>query len=95
MKTKKYEIANYDEWQFIEENLPNYHRRDDVLFNDIVSRYVNGEELSEEDTNQVEAEFESVEDAEKWLDNDIKRLFLEAFKSAYEEGRVTNIEIYQ
>lgn len=90
---KTYKINGYDEWTFIEENLPDYHRRDDVLYNDIVSRYVNGEELDDGDLAMVRGDFASVKEAEEWLDDDIKRLFLEAFKHAYEDGRVETITL--
>lgn len=88
---KKYEIDGYDEWPFIEENLPNYHQRDDVLYNDIVKRYVNGEDLSEDDLANMKNRFLSTERAERWLDADIKRLFLEAFEDAYLNGKVSEI----
>lgn len=89
--TKSY--GEYDEWNFIEDNLPNYHQRDDVLYNDIVSRYVNGEELDEGDLAQMKADFPSVESAEKWLDTDIRRLFLEAVESAYDKGLICGITV--
>lgn len=92
--TKSYLLGEYDEWAFIEDNLPNYHQRDDVLYNDIVSRYVNGEELSEDDLAQMKSDFPSVEDAEKWLDADIRRLFLEAVEVAYNENRIMGIELF-
>ena len=86
-------MGEYDEWNFIEDNLPNYHQRDDVLYNDIVSRYVNGEELDGEDLARMRADFPSVESAEKWLDTDIKRLFLEAVGAAYDEGLLCEITV--
>lgn len=92
--TKSYLLGEYDEWTFIEDNLPNYHQRDDVLYNDIVSRYVNGEELSEDDLAQMKSDFPSVESAEKWLDADIRRLFLEAVEAAYNEKRIMGIELF-
>jgi len=36
-------------WPFIEQYLPDYYRRDDVLHSDILTRYLDGEEVSEED----------------------------------------------
>ncbi len=86
-------MGEYDEWSFIEDNLPNYHQRDDVLYNDIVSRYVNGEELDEGDLACVRADFPSVESAEKWLNADIRRLFLEAVESAYDKGWICGITV--
>ena len=44
-------------WRFIEENLPNYSSRDDVLLDDILLRYIEGDDASEEDLEWIEAEF--------------------------------------
>ena len=90
---KTYKINEYDEWNFIEENLPNYHQRDDILYNDIVSRYVNGEEISESDMELMKSRFNSVEEAEEWLDKDCKRLFLEAVEAAYDNNKITTITV--
>ena len=91
MNKKTYRISDYDDWTFIEENLPNYESRDDILYNDIVSRYVNGEELDDSDVETMQKNFSSVEEAEKWLDNDCKRLFLEAVGAAFDKGRIETI----
>ena len=93
MDMKTYKINEYDEWNFIEENLPNYHQRDDILYNDIVSRYVNGEEIDENDMELMKCRFNSVEEAEKWLDKDIKRLFLEAVEAAYDSHKIATITV--
>ena len=90
-KVNSYAISEYDEWSFIEEFLPDYHRRDDVLYNDIVTRYVDGEDLDESDLEMMKETFPNVKDAEKWLDDDIRRLFLEAVANAYDEGAIEDI----
>lgn len=90
---KTYKINEYDEWNFIEENLPNYHRRDDILYHDIVSRYVNGEEIGAQDLDMMKIHFKSVEEAEKWLDGDYKRLFLEAVEAAYDNHKIATITV--
>ena len=90
---KTYKINEYDEWNFIEENLPNYHQRDDILYNDIVSRYVNGEEIDESDMELMKSRFNSVEEAEEWLDKDVKRLFLEAVETAYDNNKIATITV--
>lgn len=90
---KTYKINEYDDWNFIEENLPNYHQRDDILYNDIVSRYVNGEELDNADVEMMQRDFRSVEEAEKWLDKDSKRLFLEAVEAAYDSNKIATITV--
>ena len=90
---KTYKINEYDEWNFISDNLPNYHQRDDVLYNDIVSRYVNGEEIDESDMELMKSRFNSVEEAEEWLDNDCKRLFIEAVEAAYDNNKIATITV--
>ena len=91
MRKKTYRINEYEDWLFIEENLPNYESRDDILYNDIVSRYVNGEEIDDHDAEMMKNDFSSFEEAAKWLDKDTKRLFLEAVEAVYEEGRLEAI----
>ena len=91
---KTYNIGDYDTWRFIEENLPNYHQRDDVLYNDLVSRYVNGEDMDENDFEMINNHFGGkVDVAEKWLDADIKRLFLEAVEAAFDSDNISTITI--
>lgn len=93
---KTYEINGYDLWQFIEENLPNYHQRDDVLHNDLVSRFVNSEDMEEADYKMVHEEFEgNILAAEKWLDNDIERLFAEAVTAAFRDNAISTITIFR
>ena len=91
MRKKTYRINEYEDWLFIEENLPNYESRNDILYNDIVSRYVNGEEIDSHDAEMMKNDFSSFEEAAKWLDKDTKRLFLEAVEAVYEEGRLEAI----
>lgn len=91
MRKKTYRINECEDWLFIEENLPNYESRDDILYNDIVSRYVNGEEIDSHDAEMMKNDFSSFEEAAKWLDKDFKRLFLEAVEAVYEEGRLEAI----
>lgn len=91
MGKKTYRINEYDDWNFIEENLPNYDSRDDVLYNDIVTRYVNGEEIDDDDMEMMQEAFSSIEEAEKWLAKDDKRLFLEAVDTVLVEDRLETI----
>ncbi len=44
-------------WQFIETYLPNYYSRDDVLWDDILNRYLYGEEVCERDMKWIEEEY--------------------------------------
>ena len=39
-------------------------------------------------------EFESVDEAERWLDGDTKRLFLEAVESAFDNGAIKEISLF-
>ncbi len=49
----------HNAWRFIEDYLPNYSRRDDVLIDDILLRYVEGEDVNDDDMRWIAAEFHS------------------------------------
>lgn len=52
------DIDSYrDFWGFIEEWLPDYSRRDDVLHSDILLRYLTGEEVWEGDLKWIERDY--------------------------------------
>ena len=44
-------------WRFIENYLPNYSSRDDVLLDDILLRYIEGDDVCEDDLKWIEEEF--------------------------------------
>ena len=90
---KTYKINEYDEWKFIEENLPNYHQRNDILYNDIVCRYVNGEEIDAQDLEMMKRHFKTVKDAEKWLDRDYRRLFFETIHHVYDSHKIATVTV--
>ena len=46
-------------WRFIEEYLPNYSSRDDVLRDDILFRFVDGDGVGKEDLKWIEDEFKN------------------------------------
>ena len=46
-------------WQFIEEYLPDYYHRDDVLHQDIYTRYIENEEVDENDLQWIYQDFGS------------------------------------
>ncbi len=52
-KAKTYLSLPNDYWQLVCEYLPNYYRRDDVLRSDILTRYINGEEISDDDLRSL------------------------------------------
>lgn len=44
-------------WRFIEDNLPNYYSRDDVLRDDILLRFLNDEDVYEKDLEWIADEY--------------------------------------
>lgn len=46
-------------WSFIEAYLPNYSRRDDVLWADILLRFLTDEDVGKDDLERIECEFQS------------------------------------
>lgn len=58
-------------WQFIEEYLPDYYHRDDVLHLDIYSRYIDNEEVDESDLQWIYQDFGS---DKKKVEEEIDRL---------------------
>ena len=46
-------------WRFIEDYLPDYYHRDDVLQDDILCRFINDEEVCDIDLEWIEEEFHS------------------------------------
>ena len=44
-------------WDFIANYLPNYSSRDDVLRDDILFRYINSEDVCDEDLQWIEDDF--------------------------------------
>ena len=49
----------YDSWHFIEDYLPNYSSRDDVLRDDILLRYYEDDDVCEEDIKWIQEEYQS------------------------------------
>ena len=48
-------------WQFVMDYLPNYSTRDDVLRDDILLRYLEGDEVAEDDRRWITEEFDNDE----------------------------------
>ena len=44
-------------WKFIEDYLPNYSSRDDVLCDDILYRYIDGDEVCQDDIEWIMSDF--------------------------------------
>ena len=70
-------------WRFIEDNLPNYYHRDDVLRDNILYSFLEGEEVCDDDLEWIEEEFHS---DKKMIAEELRRMeagFLsEALESA-------------
>ena len=76
-------------WHFIEDYLPNYSSRDDILRNDILFRYIDGDYVSEEDMQWIQTEFNG---DKKLVKEELVRLekgfFEESLKAYYEQHYV-------
>lgn len=58
MSSIKQTVDSYhNAWRFIENYLPNYSKRDDVLEDDILLRFVEGDEVSKDDMKWIDSEF--------------------------------------
>ncbi len=80
-------INNYTDnfWNFIEKYLPNYYTRDDVLYDDILFRFIDDDNVSEEDLAWIAEEFNS---DKKLIKDEIVRIetrFAEEALAAYYE----------
>ena len=82
-----------DRWNFIEKYHPRYHSLDEVLYLDILARYLDPYErcdMDEEDIKMVEDDFgENTEAIEEYMDKSERKLFLEACEYLYD-----NLEEY-
>ena len=66
-------------WRFIEEHLPNYYGRDDVLEDDILLRYLEGDDVAEEDIARIAADFGGDREAVRQYHTQLEaRLYREA-----------------
>ena len=71
-------------WRFIEEYLPNYYSRDDVLRNDILFRYIDDDDICDEDMQWILSEFNGEKERDiKELINLEKGFLEESLKSYY------------
>lgn len=65
-------------WEFIGQYLPKYHADNRVLMSDILFKYINDEEMSEEDIMYVEREYHNKDVVLK----ELKRLDLELLEES-------------
>ena len=87
--TKQISNSYLSTWHFIEDYLPNYSSRDDILRNDILFRYIDGDYVSEEDMQWIQAEFNG---DKKLVKEELVRLekgfFEESLKAYYKQHYV-------
>ncbi|MBQ8222545.1 MAG: 6-phospho-beta-glucosidase [Bacteroidales bacterium] len=81
-ENKKITDSSY--WEFIAEYLPYYSSDDRVLWSDILSRYLNGEEVSDEDLRCIYTSFKNREEVVEELIRTDLVLFEEAINAYYE-----------
>lgn len=74
-------------WSFIEAYLPNYSHRDDVLWTDILLRFLTDEDVGKDDLERIECEFQSDKSLVK---TELIKLEAQFAKEALEEfyGRI-------
>ena len=76
-------------WRFIENYLPNYSSRDKILRNDILFRYLDDDDVCDEDMQWIQAEFNGYKHLVKEeLIKQEKGFFEEALKVYYEQHYV-------
>ena len=71
-------------WDFIEDFLPDYFHRDEVLLSDIYTRYLDSEDVDPQDIKNIFANRSDEDIKQTYLENEWK-LFLEAFEAFAEE----------
>lgn len=52
-------------WEFLEANLPQYYSRNDVLISDILFRYINNEDIYENELVWIKNEYDNDKEAIK------------------------------
>lgn len=72
------------DWRFIEKYLPRYYSRDDVLLSDIYQRYIESDDVSEEDLQMIRENFgfniQGVVNAQMELDQKLMKEAIENSK---------------
>lgn len=70
-------------WPFIVEYLPNYYTRDDVLEDDILFRFLTGDDVCEEDLQWIERDFDNDREQVKQALIDLEIKFTREALEAY------------
>ncbi len=84
--TKEQHNLYGDAWCFLENFLPNYYHRDDVLVSDILYRFITDDDVSDDDLEWIENEFASnKENVAKYLQKLDSNFFDEATRNFYSQ----------
>jgi hypothetical protein len=81
-ETKNGLPGNY--WEIIENFLPNYYSRNDVLLNDRMNCYLEGMELSEEDLDWIRETIEELHLTKEAVQKGLDKLDAELYNEALE-----------
>lgn len=52
-----YKPISAADWRFVEENIPCYYQRDDVLLCDILLRFIEGEDIAQDDLEMIKENY--------------------------------------
>lgn len=89
--------TNY--WTFIENYLPNYSSRGDVLWSDILMRYIDNEEVAKEDLKRIKEEIglnkQTVVQELKRIDQLLFAESLNAYFAQHLSAKVCNFRLGQ
>lgn len=77
-------MEDWDWWAFIEKWMPGYSSNQDVYADDVLTRYVDGEDVDEDDMRRIEARFADCAAIYDALEDMEVRFFREALHAYYQ-----------